>query len=71
MSCSAAESVNRVRYYEKRHGKAKSVPFRVVVTTASLLRINQSRHRVAMRFLLDRSRWTELPKAVPAPEVQL
>lgn len=55
--------VNRVRYYEKRHGRARSLPFQMAVAARSALRINQSRHRRALSYLVDRSRWSDLPSA--------
>lgn len=55
--------VNRVRYQEKLHGRLRSVPFRAVTVLRSLLRLNQPGARVALRYLLDRSLWSDLPHA--------
>ena len=62
----ALMAVNRVRYAEKWHGRIGALPFRVAVAAGSMLRANQSRHRAALRYLTARSRWGELPRAVPA-----
>lgn len=64
----ALMAVNRVRYHEKWHGRARTVPFRAAVVLSSLLRANQKRHRTALRYLVRRDRWDDLPAAVPPPE---
>ncbi len=60
---SALMAVNRVRYAEKWHGRGRAAPVHGAVILGSLLRIKQRRHRVALGYLVRRSRWTELPRA--------
>jgi len=55
----ALMAVNRVRYIEKRDGRARL--FRVLVTLHELLRLHDPAHRFAVRTLTRRSRWSHLP----------
>jgi len=57
----ALMAVNRVRYYEKRHGRAPSAAFRSMAVLHELLRCADPVHRRALRFLLRRSSWARLP----------
>lgn len=57
----ALMAVNRIRYYEKRHGRARSVMFRGVVVLHELLRGADPVHRRSLRFVLRRSSWSRLP----------
>jgi exopolysaccharide biosynthesis WecB/TagA/CpsF family protein len=59
----ALMAVNRVRYAEKWHGRSGATPFHAAVILGSLLRAKQNRHRVALRYLTRRKRWSELPHA--------
>ncbi len=54
-------AVNRIRYYEKRHGRARSTVFRAVVVLHELLRCADPVHRRSLRFVLRRSSWRRLP----------
>jgi len=54
-------AVNRVRYVERHHGRAYSVLFRAVAALAEGLRSRDTVHRRTLAFILDRSRWDELP----------
>lgn len=63
----ALMSVNRVRYFERYHGKLHSSCHRAVVTLGEMLRCRDSAYRTTVRVLCDRARWTDLPKAEPAP----
>jgi GT2 family glycosyltransferase len=54
-------AVNRIRYYNKRHGRAASGLFRAVVALHELARATRPEHRRALRTVLRRSRWTSLP----------
>ncbi|MGY4649576.1 GT2 family glycosyltransferase [Mycobacterium sp. URHB0021] len=54
-------AVNRVRYVERHHGRAYSVLFRAVAALAEGLRFRDAVHRRTLTFILDRSRWDELP----------
>lgn len=59
----ALMAVNRVRYQESVRGPVTVAAFRALVITGSLLRLKQSRHRVAVRYLVSRKSWDELPQA--------
>jgi GT2 family glycosyltransferase len=59
-------AINRVRYHEKWHGKINTLPFRAAVVLGSTLRVWQPRHRTALRYLVGRGNWSELPAAAPA-----
>lgn len=57
----ALMAVNRIRYYEKHHGRARGVVFRFVVVLHELLRCADPVHRRSLRFVLRRSSWSRLP----------
>lgn len=59
----ALMAVNRIRYYEKRHGRAAASLFRLVVVLHELLRMREPAHRYALGVALRRRRWVGLPKA--------
>jgi N-acetylglucosaminyl-diphospho-decaprenol L-rhamnosyltransferase len=61
LALTALMAVNRVRYIEKRDGQAGL--FRAVVMLHELLRVNDAAHRLALRTLMRRSRWADLPGA--------
>lgn len=61
----ALMAVNRVRYYERRHGRCASLLFRAVVVLHELLRSYDCDHRGAARTVLSRRRWRLLPAADP------
>jgi GT2 family glycosyltransferase len=54
-------AVNRVRYYEKYHGRPASSLFRCAVAVHHLLRWRQADSRAALAALCRRSRWAALP----------
>ncbi len=62
----ALMAVNRVRYAEKWHTSGTAALTRSAVVLGSLLRMRQSRHRAALRFLASRNRWSHLPAGTPA-----
>lgn len=53
--------VNRVRYFEKYHGRAHATAFRVVAAFHELLRFWDFNHRVALCFVTRRRTWQSLP----------
>jgi N-acetylglucosaminyl-diphospho-decaprenol L-rhamnosyltransferase len=57
----ALMAVNRVRYYEKYHRRPATSFFRATVILHSLLRAADPSQRAALRALLRRSRWHDLP----------
>lgn len=57
----ALAAVNRVRYYEKYHGRGAAAAFRVAVAAQYLLRCHRPAERSALRALCSRSRWAGLP----------
>lgn len=60
-------SVNRIRYVERFHGAMYSTLFRGAVVFSEALRSYSSHHRSTLNFVLNRSRWVELPKASKPP----
>jgi N-acetylglucosaminyl-diphospho-decaprenol L-rhamnosyltransferase len=54
-------AVNRVRYYEKYHSEPAAWLFRAIVILHHLLRSAYPDHRVALKALVRRSRWPDLP----------
>ncbi len=63
----ALMAVNRVRYAELHHGRTFAGAMRGVAVLAELLRIHKgATHRRALKYLLTRNTWGELPCAVPA-----
>lgn len=62
----ALMDVNRVRYAEKHRSRAHARLLRLAVTLGEAVRIADPGHRAALRFLLDRESWDELPQAQPA-----
>jgi N-acetylglucosaminyl-diphospho-decaprenol L-rhamnosyltransferase len=57
----ALAAVNRIRYYEKRHGQPWRVLFRSAVVLHELLRVKERAHRMALGAVLRRSTWAGLP----------
>jgi N-acetylglucosaminyl-diphospho-decaprenol L-rhamnosyltransferase len=57
----ALVAVNRVRYYEKYHGRPATSLFRAAVVLHYFLRSCDSDERAALEALCRRSRWSELP----------
>jgi N-acetylglucosaminyl-diphospho-decaprenol L-rhamnosyltransferase len=57
----ALMAVNRVRYYEKYHRRPASSLFRATVALHYLLRSADPGQRVALKALIMRSRWPDLP----------
>jgi GT2 family glycosyltransferase len=56
----ALMAVNRIRYYEKYHGRPSTSVFRVMVALHYLVRGTNYRHRAALRAVLRRSAWPKL-----------
>lgn len=54
-------SVNRIRCFQRRHGRVASAFFRGGVAASHALRPHDARHRHALSVVLRRSRWSELP----------
>lgn len=59
----ALMSVNRVRYFESHHGRLQAFAFRMAVALMHLLRARDPHHRAALRCVLFRRRWSDLPSA--------
>ena len=59
----ALMAVNRIRYYEKHHGRVATAGFRGVVALHHGLRGRDPRHRFAARTVCSRSSWSDLPSA--------
>jgi GT2 family glycosyltransferase len=57
----ALMSVNRIRYFANRHGRLPSLLFGVAVAVQHLIRVRDPRHRIALRYVVDRSSWSRLP----------
>ncbi|NUR30276.1 MAG: glycosyltransferase family 2 protein [Catenulispora sp.] len=57
----ALNTVNRVRYFAKYHGRLATAVFRAVVALNEALRIHRPANRYALRVLLSRKRWATLP----------
>ena len=57
----ALMAVNRVRYYEKYHHRPFSSLFRAAVALNELLRVTHPSHRLALRAVLRRKSWAQLP----------
>jgi N-acetylglucosaminyl-diphospho-decaprenol L-rhamnosyltransferase len=58
----ALAAVNRIRYYEKRHGLPwRRMLFRSAVVLHELLRVKERAHRRALGAVLRRSTWARLP----------
>jgi GT2 family glycosyltransferase len=65
-------AVNRVRYYEKYHRRTAAFLFRGAVALHHLVRAADPDQRVALKTLLRRSRWPDLPHAgVPAGNAEV
>ena len=58
----ALMSVNRVRYFERLHGPARTALFRATLALQHALRPRDPRHRTALRYVLDRRSWNRLPR---------
>lgn len=68
----ALMAVNRVRYYEKYHRRPAALLFRGAVALHHLLRATDPDQRAALKALLRRSRWADLPHAdVPAVSAEV
>jgi N-acetylglucosaminyl-diphospho-decaprenol L-rhamnosyltransferase len=57
----ALGSVNRIRYYEKYHGRPAAECFRATIVLKHLLRFWDSGDRLALGYVCSRSRWKDLP----------
>jgi N-acetylglucosaminyl-diphospho-decaprenol L-rhamnosyltransferase len=57
----ALMAVNRVRYFEKYHNRPVTSLFRAAAALHYLLRSADPDHRVALRAVIRRSRWHDLP----------
>jgi len=63
-SLTALLAINRIRYMEKRRGRARA--FRIAVILGELARSRDPVHRVALRYLLQRSSWPALTDGMRA-----
>lgn len=54
-------SVNRIRFFEARHGRLSSRAYQGVVGVQHLLRARDPEHREALRFVSSRRSWQRLP----------
>ncbi len=57
----ALNTVNRVRYYRKHHGRLAGAAFRATVVVHELLRVHRAPNRLALRAVLSERRWAGLP----------
>lgn len=57
----ALMSVNRIRYFERLHGRAETFLFQCATALHHLLRLRDVRHRTALRYLFSRRSWSQLP----------
>jgi GT2 family glycosyltransferase len=62
-SLAALLAVNRLRHYEKYHGRPRSSVFRIAVALNYLLRVRSPAARESLKAVCRRSRWTDLPCA--------
>jgi GT2 family glycosyltransferase len=60
----ALMAVNRIRYYEKYHGRLSTVIFRGIAALHHLLRSVRGEDRSALKIVLRRASWSQLPHAV-------
>lgn len=58
----ALMTVNRIRYYEKYHGRLRSAMFRAIIVLQHILRIRDPHLRGTLRVVLKRSSWAQLPR---------
>lgn len=54
-------AVNRVRYYQKYHGRISSALYGLVVVLHYFLRAAGPEHRTVLRTLVSRARWEDVP----------
>jgi len=62
--------VNRYREFETTHGRLASTAFRAAMALGHLIRLGDVRHRTALRHLISRRSWSDLPAGTspgPAP----
>jgi len=59
----ALMAVNRIRYYEKYHGRLSSVLFRGIAAFHHLLRSARDEDRISLTIVLRRASWSQLPHA--------
>jgi GT2 family glycosyltransferase len=57
----ALNSVNRIRYFERRHSRTHTAAFQLAVAVQHVLRLHDPRHRYALPYVLRRSTWAGLP----------
>lgn len=62
---SALMAVNRVRYFEKYHGRLSAAVFRGAAVLHTVIRLRDRGQRTAFHALLRRSRWIQLPGGRP------
>jgi GT2 family glycosyltransferase len=66
-------SVNRIRYFQRLHGRVRTGLFRGAVAVQHALRPHDPRHRFSLPVVLRRSLWDRLPCAdaqPPAPGIR-
>lgn len=66
----ALMAVNRVRYYEKYHGRPVTSLFRTAVALHYLIRCADPQHRTALKAVLRRSEWAALPGGRTVPRIR-
>jgi N-acetylglucosaminyl-diphospho-decaprenol L-rhamnosyltransferase len=57
----ALMAVNRIRYYEKYHGRLEAALFRGIVAFYHLLRSMRAEDRITLKIVLHRASWDRLP----------
>ena len=58
-------AINKIRYFEKYHQAPTTWLFRLVIALHHLLRANDPTERAALRAVLRRSEWAQLPGGIP------
>lgn len=64
----ALQTVNRIRYVQARHSKPYGAVFRSVAVLTEISRIHRPAHRATLPYVLNKRRWSDLPKASFASE---
>ena len=61
----ALQAVNRIREFEIDHGRLETMAFRAAAAIGYLVRSRDPVHRLALRHVLWRRSWKDLPAAEP------
>jgi colanic acid/amylovoran biosynthesis glycosyltransferase len=61
----ALSAVNRIRYARKFHSGTFAAPFRAIAVLAEILRLRKPENAGTLAFVIDESKWSQLPQADP------